>query len=253
MTNAKPIIPWIGGKRRIAKHILPMLGDHTCYVEPFCGAAAIFFLKDRSKFEVINDVNGELVNLYRVVKHHLEELSRSLRWEITSRQGFEWHQESRPETLTDVQRAVRFYYLQKLSFGGKVVGQTLGTSAGGYKGIILTRLEEELSQAHLRLQGVMIEREPWEACIKRYDRPSTVFYCDPPYWQTEGYGVDFGWENYERLASLGKSIQGRMIVSHTDHPEIRRLFKGWKFKAIDLNHTLAGGGRAVQRRELVFH
>lgn len=71
---AKPIIPWIGGKRKLAKHILPLFPEHTCYVEPFCGAAALFFMKEPSKAEILNDINGDLVNLYRVVKYHLEPL-----------------------------------------------------------------------------------------------------------------------------------------------------------------------------------
>lgn len=72
-----PIVPWIGGKRRLAKHILPLFPAHECYVEPFCGAAALYFLKTPGKIEVINDINGELVNLYRVVKHHWKNLSAS--------------------------------------------------------------------------------------------------------------------------------------------------------------------------------
>ena len=67
----RPIFPWIGGKRRLAKHILPLLPEHTCYVEPCAGAAAILFMKDQSKVEVLNDINLDLVTLYRVVQHHL--------------------------------------------------------------------------------------------------------------------------------------------------------------------------------------
>ena len=113
-----PIVPWIGGKRRLAKHILPLFPAHTCYVEPFCGAAALYFLKTPSKIEVINDINGELVNLYRVVKHHLEEFVRQFKWALVSRQIFKWLQDTPEETLTDIQRAARFYYLQKQAFGG---------------------------------------------------------------------------------------------------------------------------------------
>lgn len=80
-----PIVPWIGGKRRLAKHILPLFPAHECYVEPFCGAAALYFLKVPGKIEVINDINGELVNLYRVVKHHLEEFVRQFKWALVSR------------------------------------------------------------------------------------------------------------------------------------------------------------------------
>ncbi len=77
---AKPIIPWIGGKRRLAKHLLPLFPAHGCYVEPFAGGAALFFMKEPSKVEVPNDINGELINLYRVVQHHLEEFVRQFKW-----------------------------------------------------------------------------------------------------------------------------------------------------------------------------
>ena len=100
-----PIIPWIGGKRRLAKHIIPMFPEHTCYVEPFAGAAALYFLKAPAKVEVLNDVNGELVNLYRVVKHHLEEFTRQFKWALTSRQMYKWLQDTPADPLTDIQRA----------------------------------------------------------------------------------------------------------------------------------------------------
>ena len=112
----QPIIPWIGGKRRLAKHIIPLIQPHTCYVEPFAGAAAILFLKQPSKVEVINDINLDLVTLYRVVQHHLEEFIRQFKWALTSRQMYEWFQETPPDTLTDIQRSVRFFYLQKFCF-----------------------------------------------------------------------------------------------------------------------------------------
>lgn len=86
---SNPVISWVGDKRRLAKHILPLFPAHTCYVEPFCGGAALYFLKETSKVEVINDVNGELINLYRVIKNHLEEFVRQFKWALTSRQVFE--------------------------------------------------------------------------------------------------------------------------------------------------------------------
>jgi len=89
---SKPVIPWIGGKRRLAKHLFPLFPEHTCYVEPFCGAAALFFLKEPSKVEVVNDINAELINLYRVIQHHLEEFLRQFKWSLVSRQMFKWLQ-----------------------------------------------------------------------------------------------------------------------------------------------------------------
>ncbi|CAI8743254.1 DNA adenine methylase [Methylococcus capsulatus] len=126
--QCKPIVPWIGGKRRLARHILPLFPPHDCYVEPFCGAAALYFLKEPAKCEVINDINGELVNLYRVVQHHLEEFVRQFKWALTSRQIYEWMKATPEQTLTDIQRGARFFYLQKLAFGGKVESMTFGTS-----------------------------------------------------------------------------------------------------------------------------
>ncbi len=130
----KPIIPWIGGKRRLARHILPLFPAHTCYVEPFCGAAALFFSKAPAKAEVLNDINGELVNLYRVVQHHLEEFLRQFKWALTSRQIFKWLQATPPEPLTDIQRAARFFYLQKNAFGGLTMERVEITYAVGGKG-----------------------------------------------------------------------------------------------------------------------
>ncbi|EBF4783683.1 DNA adenine methylase [Salmonella enterica subsp. diarizonae] len=247
-----PIVPWIGGKRRLAKHILPLFPAHTCYVEPFCGAAALYFLKVPSKTEVINDINGELVNLYRVVKHHLEEFVRQFKWALVSRQIYKWLQDTPEETLTDIQRAARFYYLQKQAFGGKVADHTFGTSTTSAPRFNLLRIEEELSMAHLRLSRTLIEHLDWHQCIERYDRPHTLFYCDPPYWGTEGYGVDFPIGNYIRMAALARSIRGRMIISVNDIPEMRQAFKGLNIQSVDISYNLKVTGKATPRKELVI-
>lgn len=197
-----PIVPWIGGKRRTAKHILPLFPAHECYVEPFCGAAALYFLKTPGKIEVINDINGELVNLYRVVKHHPEEFVRQFKWALVSRQIYKWLQITPEETLTDIQRAARFYYLQKQAFGGKVAEHSFGTSTTSPPRFNLLRIEEELSAAHLRLSRTVIEHMDWQQCIERYDRPHTLFYCDPPYRVRKAMvwiflkGTTRGWQSW---------------------------------------------------------
>lgn len=242
--NARPIIPWIGGKRRLAKHLLPRFPDHQCYVEPFCGAAALFFLKPPVKAEVINDINGELVNLYRVVAHHLDEFMAQFRWSLVSRKMWEWLDATPVETLTDIQRAARFFYIQRLGFGGKVEGRTFGTSTTSGVRLNLMRIEEDLSAAHLRLARATIEHLGWRECIARYDRPHTLFYCDPPYWGTEGYGVDFGLDEYAHMAELARTIKGRMVISVNDIPEMRRAFDGLTTERVDLAYTVGGSGRA---------
>ena len=246
-----PIIPWLGGKRRLADRILPLFPPHQCYVEAFAGGAALFFLKQPAKAEVLNDINGELINLYRVVQHHLEEFVRQFKWALSSRQVFKWLQDTRPETLTDIQRAARFYYLQQLAFGGKVDGQTFGTATTAPPGLNLLRLEEQLSAAHLRLSNVYIERLRWQDVIRRYDREHTLFYLDPPYWETEGYGVDFPWSEYEEMAELLANIKGKAVVSLNDHPAIRQVFSRFHIEATDIKYTV-GGGQGVVRGELLI-
>lgn len=249
---SSPIIPWIGGKRRLAPVLLPLFGPHTCYVEPFAGAAALFFLKQRSDVEVLNDINGELINLYRVIKHHLEEFVRQFKWALTSRQIYEWHRMARPETLTDIQRAARFFYLQKISFGGRVQGQSFGTATTAGPRLNLLRIEEDLSEAHLRLADTVVEHLTWEKCVAVYDRAHTLFYCDPPYWETEGYGVDFELAQYERMAALARSIAGTMIISVNDHPEMRRVFAGLEMRSVPITYTVGGGGQGAERSELII-
>ena len=248
----QPIIPWIGGKRRLSKYILPLIPEHTCYVEPFAGAAANLFLKPASKVEVINDINLDLITLYRVVQNHLEEFIRQFKWSLSSRKMFEWLQDTSPETLTDIQRAARFFYLQKLSFGGKVSGQTFGTATTSPPRLNLLRLEEELSQAHLRLSRITIEHLSWHKCFTKYDRPHTFFFADPPYWQTEGYGVDFGIEQYESLAAVMKTSQGRIMVTVNNHPEMLNIFAGFTTNIVDIDYTVGGAGKGKGRKELII-
>ena len=224
--QASPIIPWMGGKRRLADKLIPLFPPHDCYVEAFCGGAALYFLRPvPARTEVINDINGELVNLYRVVQHHMDEFVRQFEWVTSSRQLFAWHQQARLETLTDIQRAARFYYLQQHAFSGKVVGQNFGT-ATTTSAIDLGRIAHNLHAARSRLAGTFVENLPWLECMQRYDRPHTFIYADPPYWQTEGYGVDFGFEQYEQMADFMRTCKGKVMVSINDHPDIRRAYDG---------------------------
>lgn len=248
-----PIIPWMGGKRRLADRIFPLFPRHSCYVEPFAGGAALYFLRPvPADVEVLNDINGDLVNLYRVVQNHLEEFVRQFKWALSSRQVFRWLQDTRPETLTDIQRAARFYYLQQSAFGAKVSGQNWGTATTTPPGLNLLRLEETLSAAHLRLASTYIEHLSWQDCLRRYDREHTLFYMDPPYWETEGYGVQFGAEQYQEMAELLRQLKGKAIVSLNDHPFVRETFQGLHIEATDIRYTVGGGGGSAAGEVLIF-
>ncbi|QGA37973.1 DNA adenine methylase [Burkholderia glumae] len=249
---ALPIIAWIGGKRRLAEHLIPRFPRHECYVEVFAGGAALYFMRPPARVEVINDVNGELVNLYRVVKNHLEEFVRQFKWALSSRVVFEWHKTTPPETLTDIQRAARFFYLQQQCFGGRVESQSFGTSTTTPPGLNLLRIEETLSAAHLRLSSTCIEQLDWKKCIDRYDREHSFFYLDPPYFETEGYGVPFPLDEYSAIAERMRALKGRAILSMNDHPEIRRIFDCFHIETVDIEYAVGGGGHEVPRRELII-
>lgn len=250
----KTLVPWPGGKSRLATQLLPLFDNtHRTYVEPFAGAAAMLFLRpEPAKAEVLNDINGDLITLYRVVKHHLDELVRQFRWQLVSRDEFQRLLATPAETLTDIQRAARFLYLQKVAFGGKVAGQTFGVDRNGPARINLLRLEEDLSEAHLRLARVTIERLPWQACMTRYDGPQAFFFADPPYWQTEGYGVDFGLDQYHALAATMRAIKGRCLLTVNDHPDMREAFAGFRIKRLTTRYTLgrSAASKAADRAEI---
>lgn len=187
-----------------------------------------------------------------MVQNHLEEFVRQFKWALSSRQVFEWLKMTRPETLTDIQRAARFYYLQQNAFGARIESQTFGTATTTPPGLNLLRLEESLSTAHLRLASTFIEHLSWQDCIERYDRPHTLFYMDPPYWQTEGYGVPFDIEQYEEMASMLAKLKGKAIISLNDHPDIRRIFADYHIETTDIRYTVGGGKGSDAKEVLIF-
>lgn len=253
----KSPLNYLGGKSRLAKTIVPMIPrDHTCYVEPFCGAAWILFSKEPSPVEVINDADNELVTFWRVIQNHLQTFLEYYKHSVISRQIWEWENAKIPDTLTDIQRAVRYYYLQRLAFGGKTSKRTFGTSAEQPLGLNLTTIEETLIEVHWRLKRVTIEHLDAIECITRYDRPDTFFYIDPPYYFNQrDYAVSFS--RFEALAAVLSGIQGRFLVSLNDCPEVRKIFSAFKIKRVSLGYSLgnarlASGTRSKERAELLI-
>lgn len=249
-----PILAWPGGKRRLAKVLLPLIKScpHTCYVEEFAGGGSMFFMREPAQVEVINDANSDLVNLYRVVKHHLEELVKQFKWDLASRELFDLAKQTPPEVLTDIQRAARFMFLQKLAFGSKLTSHTFGTSPSSPPRFNLLRLEEDLSQAHLRLARVWIEHLDWLACLRKWDREYTLHFMDPPYYETEGYGVPFSLEEYAKLAEAMATMKGRALLTINDHSAMREVFKGFAMESVDIDYTIGGGGKGKGRKELIY-
>lgn len=252
----KPVAPWIGGKRALAGLLIQRIAavSHVRYVEPFVGMGGVFLRRrHRPKLEVINDIDRDVVNLFRILQRHYQQLLDVLKWQICSRAEFERLMAVEPNTLTDLERAARFLYLQRASFGGKVEGRGFGVSYDQGARFDLTKLVPMLEDVHERLTSVLIERLPFGECIRRYDsRPGTLFYCDPPYWGcTDDYGKDvFSEADFERLRGLLAGIQGRFILSINDTPEVRAIFGQFAIEEVGVNYRVSG--KVTPARELVI-
>lgn len=246
-----PLAGWLGGKYQLSKRIIPMIPTHNCYVEPFSGAAWILFRKAESKVEVINDINKDLTTLYRVIQNHLEEFIRYFKWLLVSRDEFHRLLKVDSETLTDIQRSARFYYLHQAAFGGKITDQHFGYSPNRGPKLNLLRIEEYLSAAHLRLSRAYIECLPYETVIAKYDRVDTFFYIDPPYWDCEnmyGKGI-FSKDDFVNLASILAGIKGKFILSLNDTKEIRNIFNQFHIENVKLKYT-CNNTKPVEAKEL---
>ncbi len=250
----RSFLSYLGGKSLLAGKIIPLIPEHQCYCEVFAGAAWMLFKKQESQVEIINDINTDLVTLYRVVKHHLEEFVRYLKWILVARDEFARFKLEEPESLTDIQRAVRFFYLLRSGYGGKVYKPSFNINTTRRSGFNLLRLEEELSVIHLRLAHVYIENKPYAKLIEQCDKPHTFFYLDPPYHGFEDcYGTDvFSREDYEKMSAQLAGIQGKFIMSINDVPEIRRLFKAFRIETVQTSYTAAGGDKRKKVGELLI-
>jgi DNA adenine methylase len=247
-------LAYMGGKSLLAKKIITRIPQHNCYCEVFAGAAWLLFKKEESDVEIINDINTDLVTLYRVVKLHLEEFIRYLKWILVARDEFERFKLENPETLTDIQRAVRFYFLLKSGYAARIENPSFNIATSSRPRLNLLRIEEELSAVHLRLSRVYVENRPFEAIINRFDKADTFFYCDPPYYGFEDYygkGV-FLREDFQKLRDLLSGIKGKFIMSINDNDVIRKLFKTFNIEVVETTYTSAGANRKKRVNELLI-
>lgn len=241
--QAVPIVAWPGGKTRLLKHLLPLLErcKHKTYVEPFGGGAAVLLAKAPAQREVLNDLNGDLINLYRCARHHTRELLRLVRSMPSGRAVFREVRDSKPET--DLLRAARTFYLLRCS----VYGQ-----ASSWLNSPLPRgLGHRLVAFRRRMERVLLECRPAEELLPIYDSPETLFFLDPPY---VGTGALKTYANYtpaqlEALAKQVRALKGHFILTIDDRPEHRALFEGYAQLPVETRAHMRTGSFG----ELIVH
>jgi DNA adenine methylase len=230
-------LSYIGGKRSLAKRIIAIFPEHTTYVEAFAGGAQVFFHKEPSTVEVLNDLDGEIVNFFRVCQSHHEEMLRYFRFCLVSRKWFDLLKATDPATLTDVQRAARYLYLLKGSFASLVRHPNYHWHVVQPPGFNLERLPELIENAHKRLERVQLECLPYEEVLRRYDRPATLFYLDPPYFGRNLYHYNFAPADFKNLAERLRKLSGKFVLSPNDVPEVRTLFRRFHLHEVELSYT----------------
>ena len=256
----RPVAPaagYIGGKRNLASRLVAIIEriEHDGYAEPFIGMGGVFLRRRvRPPVEIINDVSADLITLFRVLQRFPHALLHEMRWRPASRSEFDRLRTTRSADLLDIERAARFVYLQTLAFGGKVTGQSFGTDSRAAQNIDLARLTRRIEALHDRLSGVVIENLDWSDFIDRYDRPTTLFYLDPPYWGCEDdYGKNvFEPADFQRLADRLRTSDGRFLLSINDVPELREMFAWADIQGVQTVYTIAGGGDAAPAAELLI-
>lgn len=224
---------------------------------PSSAWGGVFLRRSRpAPAEYINDRSREVYTLFRMLQEHYVAFLDMLRFQITTQANFERLVLVDPETLTDLQRAARFLYLQRCAFGGKVSGRNFGVSPDRPARFNLTTLEPELEALHSRLARVTVMNLDFAAFIDRLDRPGTLFYLDPPYWGSEcDYGRDaFSRARFADLAGQLRGLKGAFILSLNDLPEVRETFEGFPMEAVETTYSVARkkAAKAMPRRELII-
>jgi DNA adenine methylase len=246
VTPARPAAGYIGGKKQLSGRLAAMIEQvpHRTYAEPFVGMGGVFLRRSIAPpVEVINDLSGDVATFFRILQRHYVPFMDLLRFRFTSRAEFERLNATDPATLTDLERAVRFLYLQRTTFGGKVAGRSFGVAVDRPGRFDVTKLGEILTALNERLAGVVIENLPYAEFIARYDSAETLFFLDPPYFGTEDfYGAGmFGRGDFGRLERQLDGIAGSFILTVNDLPETRQIFGPFDQERAEVTYTAAEG------------
>lgn len=237
----KPPICRMGGKSKLRKTIIEMIPNHTCYIELFFGAGWVYFGKEPSKVEVINDIDRELINLFRMIKYHSPEIERQLEYEFSGRDVFEEYKHCTIEYLTEIHRAVRFLYLITQSFAGRGGVYGYGTSTKPSPQIFYKNVLGELKE---RLRNTYVENLSFEKIIDKYDRDYSFFFCDPPYFETTGYGNIFGENEQLLLRDKLNNLKGKFLLTINDHERVREWYKDFNIKEVQVNYSVSKEAKA---------
>lgn len=258
MKNLKTPISYYGGKQKLVSTILKIIPPHILYAEPFLGGAAVFFSKAPSEIEVLNDTNKELINFYRVVQNDFVSLEKEIRITLHSR---DLHRKAsviynNPDMFSEVKRAWAIWVLSSQSFSAILDGSwgyDKGKNTSTKK--ISNKREGFTEDYAIRLQNVQIECADALYIIRSRDTPSTFFYCDPPYYNSDcGHYDGYSVEDFEALLKLLSTIEGKFLLSSYPSDLLKRYTKAhkWQMRSIEQLVSVNAKGGYQKRKEEVF-
>ncbi|MEH0156429.1 DNA adenine methylase [Limibacter armeniacum] len=258
MQTIKTPVTYYGGKQRLASKIIQMLPEHNLYAEPFCGGAAVFFLKPKSNVEVLNDTNRELINFYEVVQNDFVSLEKEIRISLHSR---DMHRRAKviyenPDMFSSLKRAWAVWVLSAQSFSAK-----LG-DAWGYDvkkrttSVKIKNKRDSFTEDYgIRLQDVQLECTDAIRVIKWRDRPDSFFYCDPPYFNSDcGHYDGYTVEDFEMLLKALEQIEGKFLLSSYPSPLLEEYTKrnGWYQESLEQQVSVNNRGTTRKKKVEVF-
>ncbi|AQW85500.1 adenine-specific DNA methyltransferase [Campylobacter pinnipediorum subsp. caledonicus] len=250
MQTTKAAFGWVGGKSKLAKDIIALMPKHDKYVEVFGGALSVFYQKEPSKCEILNDINGELINLHRIIKTRPQSLNIELNNMLRSREIFYLIKDKKLKPRNNIQRAAFYFYLISLSFGSK------GNNFAMAKNRNSKNIYRDFTLQSRRLKGAIIENMSYERLIKEYDSKDTLFYLDPPYVGTESYyktPKDFNIADHKNLSYMLNNINAKFILSYNDCDLVRELYSDFIIKELNIRYTLNAKTNKINKELLIIN
>ncbi len=241
MARKKIAFGWYGGKYSHLSWLLPLLPEVKHYCEPFGGSGAVLLNRDPAPVETYNDLDGEVVNFFRVLRDEREALVEAVGLTPFSREEFELAISTPTDNITDLERARRFFVRARQVRTGLAQTASSGrwahcllTSRAGMAGAVSRWLGsvEGLSEIAQRLLRVQIEHAPALEVLTRYDSPATLFYCDPPYvhasrGDSNAYSYEMTDNQHRELAEVLHQVQGKVAISGYHGTLMDKLYADW--------------------------
>lgn len=258
----KSPVRWVGGKSKSVNIIIELMPDHYTYVEPFFGGGWILFNKEKAKVEVINDINSELMNFYETIRTNYDEFKKQFNYLIPSRELFNKWKNEDYSNLTNMERAIRFYYLNRTCFGGDMSNPIFGTSNIRRSNIcsITDDFDKFMIPIHKRLKDVYIESLDYKEVFRKYDSKSTTkekreifFFVDPPYTKGKKYKDGFTIDDHKELSDILSSLNGKFMLTIDNSDEIKEWYKNFNIITNDVIYKICKDLKGIgSRKELII-